>query len=214
MSPDQVDAIAREIRKYYLERKSLLFGGSFRLTGRNAEFAHWQRAAEICIGLEATPETYVDAAFAYCRLSTGPYPNTMYGPCAKSWYLTYIKTRDGIKHAQDRANAAGRDPRFDPAASPHLDSLKSEIQFVKHSLIRLTGTSEVNEVTIEYINSFTTSYPAHVRALMGYKNEKVKKFFGSEAYDNFVNSPGLQRAAESLGYPVREILLWLNAPPH
>jgi hypothetical protein len=61
------------------------------------------------------------------------------------------------------------------------------------------------------LNSLTTSYPAHVRVLLGYGNDKVKLFFGEAALELYNTRPHMYRAAQTLGYPIKEILLWLNA---
>lgn len=209
MDQDQIDAIAREIKRHYMEHKNALYGGKFTLHSKY-DFVYWQRAAESCIEVEATPAAYVDAAFRGCTLSTGPYPNAMAGPAAKSWYNSQRSK------AQDRAKTQsinhGRDAMFDENNSPHVISLRTDIDLVNTSLLRLTGTSEINSKTIEYVNSFTTSFPSYVRVLLGHGNAKVKRFFGEEALHFYNLHPGTLRAAELLGYPIRDILLWLNAP--
>lgn len=211
MNPDQLDAIAREIRRYYLERKNSLYENTFKLTGKNAEFIHWQRAAQLCVELNATPEVFVDAAFSQCRNTFGPFPNAMYGPACRKWYREYTAARKTYNKAKEEAEQAGRDPMFDAENDSYLIDLKYEIDFVERSLLRLTGTKKINPVTIEYVNSLTTGYPAHVRVLLGYGNDKVKQFFGKDALEFYNKRPHMYRAAETLGYPIREILLWLNA---
>lgn len=214
MNPDQVDAIAREIRRYYLERKNASFGNAFRLTGHNANFSHWQKAAEVCIDLDATPETYVDAAFAYCRMSTGPYPNAMYGNSARAWYKMHTAGRSKTVSTQEKARSDGGAAAQRLNCDPALDALNGAIGFIKESLIRLTGTDEINETTLKYIGSMATGYAPFARVLLAYpsRDKTVKEFFGPEAYDAYVMNQSLYRAAEKLGYPIREILLWLNAP--
>lgn len=212
MNPDQLDAIAREIRRYYLERKSALYENTFKLSGKNAEFVHWQRAAELCVELNTTPEVFVDAAFSNCRSSLGPFPNAMYGTACRGWYRDYTASRRTYDKAKQKADMEGKDSMFDSETDSYLIDLKYEIDLVNRSLIRLTGTKEINSVTIEYINSLTTSYAAHVRVLLGYGNDKVKQFFGKTALDFYNTRPHFYRAAQTLGYPIRDILLWLNAP--
>lgn len=217
VSNDRIDAVAREIRKYYIERKSALFNGQFKIHKKFAEFRHWQEAALVCIELGATPETYVDAAFAHCGIPAGPYPNNMAGGAIRGWYGRYahkpartVQPTVGTNSADFLAGlTAGVNKSLPP--SPAMITLKEDIDWTRRSLLRLTGTCNINATTIEYINSFTVSYPPHVRALLGYGNEKVKKFFGSEALDIFIKNPAIYRAAEDLGYPIRDILLWLSA---
>lgn len=211
MNSEQLDAVAREIRRYYIERKSSLMGNNFKLSGKNAEFIHWQRAAALCVELNATPEVFVDAAFDQCANSLGPFPNAMYGTCCRAWYRGYMSSRKTYAKARQDAVNAGRDPYFDEEIDNSVDDLKYMIDLVERSLIRLTGTKEINATTIEYINSLTTSYPVHVRVLLGYGNDKVRKFFGAEALDFYNRRPHMYRAALTLGYPIKEILSWLNA---
>ena len=211
MNQDQLDAIAREIRRYYIERKSALYNKTFKLTGNNAEFIHWQKAAAVCVELNATPEVFVDAAFSNCRSTLGPFPNAMYGAACRSWYRDYSSSRKTYNQAKQKAEQDGKDVMFDAETDTYTIDLKYEIELVERSLTRLTGTKKINAVTIEYVNSLTTSYPAHVRVLLGYKNDKVKLFFGRDALEFYNTRPHMYRAAQTLGYPIKDILLWLNA---
>jgi hypothetical protein len=212
MNADHIDAVAREIRKYYLERKNSAFSSKFKLRGNNAEFVHWQKAALLCLELNATPEVFVDAAFANCKNNLGPFPNAMYGQACRKWYTDYTASRVKFKQTVRDAEAQGKDVMFgDEAANEHVYNLKYDIELTTRSLIRLTGESEINATTIEYINSLTTNYPAHIRVLLGFGNEKVKLFFGEEALNFYNSRPHMYRAAEILGYPIKNILIWLHA---
>lgn len=212
MNQDRVNAIARDIRSYYIERKNSLYQGRFKMPPQYADFIHWQKAAEVCIELGATPEVYVDAAFSHCNLNLGPYPNTMYGNAIRRWYNSYMVGREDIINSRKKSIENGKDPMFDSSNDLSVINLRSEIDFVERSLLRLTGTSAINSETINYVAGLSVNYPAHVRALLGAKNEKVKKFFGADALNYFNRNAGAYRAAETLGYPIREILLWLSAP--
>jgi hypothetical protein len=214
MNQDQLDAIAREIRRYYLERKNSLYNKTFKLTGSNAEFIHWQKAAAVCVELNATPEVFVDAAFSNCRSTFGPFPNAMYGSACRGWYREYSSSRKNYNQAKQQAAQDGKDAMFDADTDTYTLDLKYEIELAERSLIRLTGTKKINDITIEYINSLTTSYPAHVRVLLGYKNDKVKLFFGPAALEFYNTRPHMYRAAQNLGYPIKDILLWLNVQNH
>jgi hypothetical protein len=209
MNDDRLDAVAREIRNNYIEKKRSLYNDTYKV--KAGDFVHWQKAALVCEELNASPELFVDAAFSQCRNTLGPFPNAMYGPACRNWYKEYTASRKAYRQAKDEAELAGRDPMFDAESDSNVVDLKYEIDFVERSLLRLTGTKKINDVTIEYVNSLTTSYPAHVRVLLGYRNDKVKLFFGKTALEFYNTRPQMYRAAQTLGYPIREILLWLNA---
>jgi len=210
MNDDRLDAVAREIRNHYIEKKRSLYNDTYKV--KAGDFIHWQKAARVCEELNASPELFVDAAFSQCRNTLGPFPNAMYGPACRNWYKEYTASRKAYRQAKDEAELEGRDPMFDAESDSNVVDLKYEIDFVERSLLRLTGTKKINAVTIEYINSLTTGYPAHVRVLLGYRNDKVKSFFGKTALEFYNTRPQMYRAAQTLGYPIREILLWLNAP--
>lgn len=214
MERNRVDAVAREIRKYYLERKQVLFKNKFKMHEKHSEFFHWQRAAEVCIELNATPEVYVDAAFSYCRLATGPYPNAMYGPAAKKWYTSYSNGREDLAQSRQKSEEQGRDFMFDEENDVGVLNLKADIEYVNRSLLRLLGSSDITETALEYLASLMVSYPPHVRVLLAPGHEKVKKFFGRFALEYYMKNPRAHRAAETLGYPIRDILLWLNVQTH
>jgi hypothetical protein len=214
MERNRVDAVAREIRKYYLERKQVLFKQKFKLSEKHSDFFHWQRAAEVCIELNATPEVYVDAAFSYCQMPTGPYPNAMYGVAARKWYAAYNNGRTDLLQSRQKSEEAGRDFMFDEENDVSVLNLKADIEYVNRSLLRLLGSSAITDSAIEYLASIMASYPPHVRVLLAPGNEKVKKFFGKYALEYYMKNPRAHRAAEILGYPIRDILLWLNVQTH
>ena len=214
MHQDRVDAVAREIRRYYLERKNSLYHNKFKLSPKQAEFVHWQRAALVCLELNAVPEVYVDAAFAHCKMSTGPFPNNMYGVAARSWYSEYMVGRKKLQEAQNKALKAGIDPAYDENSDTSVVTLRGDIDFVHRSLTRLKGNSKIDDKAMLYIESLMVSYPSHVRVLLGYKNEKIKNIFGREAYQYYMQNPSMYYAAETLGFPIKEIIAWLNAPKH
>lgn len=214
MCPNRIDAVAREIKNYFLERKQSIYNNKYKVPQKYSDFYHWQKAAQVCIELDATPETFVDAAFAYSRFSSGPYPNGMYGDAIRRSYNSYMKGRSDLTRAKNKSEALGRDVMFDPENSPYVADLKCSIEYVNRSLLRLLGSAEINEQSLEYLGSLMVNYPAHVRVLLAYQNEKVKKFFGQEAYEFYTRNPGMYKAAQTLNYPIREILLWLNAPKH
>jgi hypothetical protein len=209
MNDDRLDAVAREIRNHYIEKKRSLYNDTYKV--KAGDFIHWQKAALVCEELNASPELFVDAAFSQCRNTLGPFPNAMYGPACRKWYVEYTASRKAYRQAKDAAELSGRDPMFDAASDSNVVDLKYEIDFVERSLTRLTGTKKINAVTIEYLNSLTTSYPPHVRVLLGYGNDKIKLFFGKDALDFYNTRPHMYRAAQTLGYPIKDILLWLNA---
>lgn len=207
----EIDAIAREIRRHYIERKNQLFKGKFKLP-KNIDFSNWQKAAEVCYELGAPPEAYVDAAFSSCTMSTGPYANTLAGTAVKRWYKEHYAGRFSYREQKQKAAEANRDAMFDEDTNTYVSDLKYEILLVKRSLMRLTRTDEINEHTMEYINSLTTGYPVHVRVLLGYKDPAVKDLFGQAALQFYTTRPQYIRAAQTLGYPIHEILLWLRSP--
>lgn len=214
MAFDQIDAVANVLRTSFLQRKNKYFKSKYNLPGQYNLHAFWLKVAERCIAANADPDDFVEASFQYSTMSSGPYPNMMNSDAAVSAYKKHTAGRNDIIKARAASTDAGRDHLFDPNTSVHVLNMRADIAYVTNSLIRLTGTAEVNDVTIEYINSYTTSYPPYVRVLLGFRNPKVKLFFGEEANRFYLNHPGMVTAAETLGYPIRDILLWLNAPPN
>lgn len=210
----RVDAVARDLRRYYIERKNSIFNNKFKMNPKQAEFMHWQRAALVCLELNAAPEVFVDAAFAHCTLSTGPFPNALYGSAARGWYKSYVAGKNALIKAQEKATQNGKELGYDEESDPNVISLRSDLEFVKRSLTRLKGNAEIDARAMLYLESLMVSYPPHVRVLLGFKNEKIKNFFGKEAYQYYMQNPGMYYAAEQLGFKIKEIVAWLSAPTH
>ena len=101
------DAVAREIKKAYTERKSRLLGRPWKPSSRHQAFKLWQNAADKALELNAPPEAYIYAAFKHCRMSTGPFPNNLGGAAAAGWWRQYVLQNPGYREEFEQLQAAG-----------------------------------------------------------------------------------------------------------
>ena len=67
---------------------------------------------------------------------------------------------------------------FGDAANEHVYNLKYDIDLTLRSLKRLSGTSDINDITIEYLNSLTTGYRHMSEFCWVSEHEKIKLLFG------------------------------------
>jgi len=56
MNDDRLDAVAREIRNHYIEKKRSLYNDTYKV--KAGDFIHWQKAALVCEELNASPELF------------------------------------------------------------------------------------------------------------------------------------------------------------
>lgn len=204
-----LDILAADIKKIYLERKNSLMNGRFKLSGEYASHSHWLKAAAVCKELGASPEGFIKAAFSYCNLKTGPYPNGFTGTCARNWYRQYASARQ--EHIVEEDPTLLTREFAEEQEDESVTDLRLDIDYVKRSLMRLTGRSTVDAVTLPYLASMSNSYMPYVRALLGHGDPNIKRYFGAAALTHFHKYPGVVRAAEKLGYPIANIISWLSA---
>jgi len=200
----RLDAVANEIKKYFEEQKKSIFS-SYSPKYKKADYSHWLKAAALCDELKVTSEVFVDSIFRYWgNSSVGPTPNSLYGPVARGCVTKYLQS----KKASEVHNATTVN---NSESSPAEEDIRAQIELVKRSLTRLKGNSNLDSLGIQYLSSTMTSYPDYIRVLMVPFNEKIKLLFGDEAKEFYLTNPAAFRAAEKLGYPIRNILLWLSA---
>jgi hypothetical protein len=206
------DAVAREIKKAYVERKSALIGRPWKPSSRHQSFALWQKAADQAISLNAPAEAYVCAAFRNCRMSTGPFPNNLGGPAAHGWWQEYVKQNPGYREEREQLDAQGI-PDANAMTIPAVAEIKADLQHLRSALYQMTGEQTwppLGPKSLEIVLSEVLPMPPHMRLILAYPDERLLQYYGREMMENFEKRPDILRAMQTLGYDLIEIISWLR----
>lgn len=200
-----VTAIAHQIRKYYIEEKQKLLKKKFNPSRRHDKAHIWQNAARNCLKLETDPKTFIRAAFQNCELRSGPFSNNLGGAAARKWYKMFIRKmeEDGVKQ-QDTET---------PIESVERQTLEEDILAARRTLKRINNTYLVNNTNLDLLSSSISPIAPHIRFLLAYPHKLIieKDPQGKNAARNFFYThPGIIKAAKKLGFPMNDILEWLD----
>ena len=202
------DAVAREIRKIYSERKASVMGRPWKPNERHRAFENWQRAADQALRLGAPAEAYVHAAFRHCKLSTGPFPNTLAGKAAETWWGNYCRENPG--YAKRKTEEDESPPVGETVAA---EDIKKELSHLRNALYQITGEKDwapIGPKGIDVVRSELLPMTPHSRLILSYPDETVKKYYKEEIMENFQKRPDVFRAMCSLGFDMKEITEWLK----
>jgi hypothetical protein len=75
-------------------KRAQLGSTGFNLAQRYSVDEIWDKVGEVAIEMGVSPKTFVDAVFAYNRVSGGPFPHQLYGRAVRRWVEEY-KTVEG-----------------------------------------------------------------------------------------------------------------------
>lgn len=142
MNPD-LEILATEIKKLFIRAKNRKreqrSGGRYtpyKLAPRHNKKDVWLAAAQICWDMRVSPDTLIDAAFAYCTFPDGPFPNQLTGKAARAW----IQNQLLISNPSDSENYAPING-VSGGAFYHgrLDDLRNYLEFAFTVNFRQTG---------------------------------------------------------------------------
>jgi len=206
------DAVAREIKKAYTERKSRLLGRPWKPSSRHQSFSLWQAAADNALHLGAPPEAYVQAAFRNSKLVNGPFPNNLGGAAATRWWADYVKQNPKYREEQEMLEVLGIKDLMN-MSPPAVTDIKEELQSVRQELYNMTGEKEwppLGPKSLDIVQSTILPMSPHMRLILSYPDDTVRDWFGEEILEHFHNRPDVLRALNAFGYPMNEILSWLR----
>jgi hypothetical protein len=95
-----VDCIAQNIRRYFVEGKTQQYGKPYRPQAKFNQPERWHAAAEICIDLKADPYSFVRSAFLYNTVPGGPFYTQLCGNAIRKWFAAY-KQLNSVKEGED-----------------------------------------------------------------------------------------------------------------
>lgn len=194
MSDDAVRlrAEAGVLRKLYYDKRKVLGRGG-KVQPRSDNMKDWERAALLVRELGADPADFIDAAFHYCALSTGPFANGLGGKQAASWYRQWASLK-----ATPDMTASGND-------SPSLKDLRQRIDYTRAILIHRHKTMDISEEVIQSILDTTLQLDPLSCVILGGHDPRVRDMYLEEALSVVTENFGLRKVLEDLGVDLHEL---------
>lgn len=178
----EIDAIANALKKGFAERKTEQQGRKYRPAERFQNMHIWYGAARKCVELVADPDDFLDAAFTYCSIPGGPFPQNLATRAMDRWYREMLQL----------VSKTGEEPL--PAGETiYSMNLKLRVKAALHAALcasRQHG-KRLHEVLLDERWLSLELYPAFIRALLLPKDPAVMAKWGSLARAEIMSRPRL-----------------------
>ena len=192
LDPD-LDGLATDLRKKFAEAKTEQMGRRYTPAERFRNMSIWYGVARKCLELHADPDDFIEAAFLFCSVPGGPFPQNLASRAMDRWY-----------------GEAGRFTSAKPLAPGETlfsRRLDGKVQAGMLLAIRLAGANKIRlrDVVADDKMLRTDMCPAHVRMLLFPQDPEVAKRWRNEARAEIQTNPRLLLALKQSHYD----LTWL-----
>ena len=198
--------LAPQIRAAFIRHKEIKIRKRYKPSGKPGQdtAAHWLKAAEVCIDLNAQPDVFVAAIFSQSTVKGGPFSSTLGGGFARQWYHEYCRIH-GMK--------VGRPPQNPEAPEDEVGCCSSELDsYLKMMCITLFhATGSIDYQTpeaVEFLRSTVHDTDPMLRVLLGYPDPEIMRKFHRDAKEFLLKRPDFVQEARKLKLPVDAILKW------
>lgn len=174
--------VAEKLKRLFAEAKTEKEGRRYNPHARFKKPEIWRAAAEKCIGIGADPYSFVRAAFLYCTVPGGPFPQNMCTAAATRWYHEYQKSICGDH--------------------PEGDVYQAEIKgLISQSLVQgMQSGRRLRDFLLDDSFPPLDSVPAFVRVVLLPRDEMVFQKFGKMAYQEVMGNQRLLDVLRNLGH--------------
>jgi hypothetical protein len=185
-----VEATAELIKGHFARMKADQQGKPYRPHERFRKYELWVAAAEMCNELKADPFDFVRAAFTYCTVPGGPFPQMLCGNAARHWYKDHQRALSEVGKA------------------PPTELYKTEIVRMFREVGRLMVISKQRPSDFLLDDCMLPLHvaPAFCRVLILPKDTAVMKTFGKKARSEIIGNQKLLSVLGELGMD----LSWLE----
>lgn len=205
MSALEINTV-RELKKHYIAHMTRLRGGGkFTLGDRYKPLQTWQKAAQLCIRLGASPELFINAQFASKANRTAVYPTALGGKWAEDNYnnfVTFNRIGDIVKTPREaeEARAAVVDDVSSHVVDQHIEQLR--MLLVGKRKPALLNSADAKEI----LTAFVYPFDAWFRVCLFPDDPIIFGEYGARAAEELSFSGPLRKACETKGWPVRAII--------
>jgi hypothetical protein len=181
--------VAELLKKYFNAAKSEQQGKPYRPHPRYRRIEIWLAAADIAIEMKADPYDFIKAAFLFCTVPGGPYPQNLAANCARRWYSIYRQS--AVKN--------GKFPD-----SIFKDEITNTIQALARQM--MTSGKRPRDFLLDTFLTKEDVAPAFTRVLLLSKDPDILAKFGRKARSEIVGNQKLLTILQEL----KMDLSWLD----
>jgi hypothetical protein len=166
--------LAVELQDLFATGKREQSGQPYRPHARFRNPQIWRAAAELCASVQADPFSFVRAAFLYCSIPGGPFPQNMATKAAVRWYEEYQKLQ---------VKGQGGDP-----FAAEVSSL------IRHALRQLPHRrfhATVSDFLLDDMFTRLDVIPAFIRLIILPHDTRLRTKFGLLAKQEVLGNPRL-----------------------
>jgi len=186
-----IEYMASELRSSYKAKRTALANGrSVRISAKNLKLSTWLPAALVCLECGADPDNFIEACFAFSKLSLGPYPQMLASIGRKSWKAYSTRLIEGEDSTV--------------TDSLKVIELKDLIKMRKDYYVKVSKTS--NRSILDVMKTDYTVDPV-VGVLLAEGNKEVETLHIQEAAKQLIKSKVLQDALRILSPGLLERIL-------
>lgn len=173
-----IERTAEELRKQFVAFKREQLGKKYTLHPRFRALELWIAAAEHCQFVQADPYDFVRAAFLYCPVTGGPFPQQLATQAGVKWYKQY---------AQLVTDRSGKRP-----ASILKEELLRLLQEIGRQMCNnIREGKSPRQFLLDTYNLPLYAAPAFARVLLLPKDPDIIKEFGKKARSEIMSNPKL-----------------------
>ena len=167
--------VAGRIKRLFCKRKRERHG-RYTLPERFNVDEFWEAAAAQCIRLQVSPATYIEAAFKFCRVPGGPFPQHLGKQAIVGWVDHYRKTLG------------------DP-----VEAFRAELEAFKRNVEWVYQTSNQRITPMMFLTETQFNQDINPCVALAYcPAPPVIRLYGADALDAFESDPVLEEVFSKL----------------
>jgi hypothetical protein len=180
LDPD-LDGLANQLKSFFAEAKTEQHQKKYRPAPRFNNMAIWYGVARKCLALNADPLDFIEAAFMYCSVPGGPYPQNLASRAMDRWYGELTRVTGG--ELKPGETIAGR----------RLNRLMTDTMVNAQRLSRVHG-KRLSEILLDDFPLALDLHPAYIRVLLLSKDPAIMDRWGAKARSEIRCNPRLLKA--------------------
>lgn len=191
LDPD-VDGLANKLRKAFAEAKTAQQGSKYKPVDRFRKIELWYAVARKCQALKADPDDFIEAAFTFCSVPGGPYPQNLPTRAMDRWYAEFLRVHGG-QPKEGQSIVAYR--------------LGNTLQECLGTAMRIAraNNKRIRDILLDETSLRLDLCPAYIRVLLLPKDQGIVAKWGAKARSEVATNPRLMQTLQASDFD----LSWL-----